>query len=238
MTSERHLEITHDRRTVPAVAWTPGRGAAPHPLVLAGHGGRGHKADAFVGAIRDELLPRGIAVAAIDAVGHGDRIEGEPSDEQIVRDLADPLTYATMAADWSAALDALLDTGEYDSNAIGYIGLSGGTLFGLPFVAADQRVAVAALGASGYQAAPMLGKAAAVFAPILRQAALRLDRPVLFHIQEEDDLFPAAGGRSLLAEFASTDKRLVTSLGTHEAVPPEALVRLCDWLAARLLAAG
>jgi dienelactone hydrolase len=203
---------------------------------MAGHGGRGTRTDPFISAVRNSPLPKGIAVAAIDAVGHGDRISGKPSDLELLRDLADPRTYKTMTADWHALLDLLLSEGSFDAKAIGYIGLSGGTLFGLPFVASARRVAAAAFGASGTEGFPMLSEASAVFAPILRQAAQTMTRPLIFHIQEDDDLFPAPGGRSLFAEFTSTDKELVSAAGTHRAVPPEALVRLCEWLATRLLA--
>lgn len=235
MPHERLFDVGDAGHTVPAVVWTP-EDDGPHPLVLAGHGGRGTKTDPFVSAVRDLLLPHGIAVAAIDAVGHGDRVSEPPTDLDVLADLATPNTYRTMKNDWKALLDSLLDRGVFDAKAIGYIGLSGGTLFGLPFVAADERVAIAAFGASGSEGAPMLSEASAVFAPILQKAARAMTRPLIFHIQEDDDLFPAPGGRSLLAEFASDDKELVSAPGTHQAVPPEALAGLCEWLATRLLA--
>lgn len=234
MTAEQRIELTGTDGPIPLVTWFPNRGRAPVPLVLAGHGGGGHKTDAFVGALRDRLLPRGIAVAAIDAVGHGDRASADPQPEDVIDAISEPASYDQMTADWTAALDALLDTGDFDAGAIAYAGLSGGTLFGLPFVAADERVCAAVLGACGYEGAPMLGEAPATFAPRLRQAALRYDRPTLFLLQTEDDFFPPAGGRTLFADLASTDKRLVESPGTHTEVPQKALDEAATWLDGRL----
>ena len=79
---ERRFAVECDGRTVPAIVWGVERERAP--LVLAGHGGGGHKADAFVEGLRARLAPRGVAVAAIDAVGHGDRGAGEPGPQAIV----------------------------------------------------------------------------------------------------------------------------------------------------------
>ncbi len=235
MATEREFRFTRGDHSVPTTLWLPDS-ETPPPLVLAGHGGQGNKTDAFVLAVRDSLLTRGIAVAAIDAVGHGARVSEPSSDADVLNDLANPETYETMTADWSALLNALLREHDFNTDAIGYIGLSGGTLFGLPFVAADERVAAAALGAAGTEGVPMLSDASAVFGPLLRRAARAMTRPLIFHIQEDDDFFPAVGGRALFAEITSSDKELTTAPGPHRAVPPESLAALCAWLANRLLA--
>lgn len=234
MTVKQELELSGSGGRIPLVIWSPAQGADPAPLVLVGHGGGGHKADAFVIALRDRLLPRGIGVAAIDAVGHGDRASADPQPEDVIRTISEADSYNQMTANWTATLDALLETGDFDSTAVAYAGLSGGTLFGLPFIAADERVSVAVLGACGYEGAPMLGEAPATFAPRLRAAATRYDRPVLFLLQAEDDFFPPAGGRTLFADLASTDKHLVESPGTHTEVPPSALDEATSWLHSQL----
>jgi len=236
MPRERHIDLERAGATIPALLWLPEGGAPPYPLVLAGHGGGGHKTDAFIAGLRDRLLPAGVAVAAIDAVGHGDRVEAAPTPEDVVRVIALAASYDAMTADWIATLDALLATGDFQSAAVGYAGLSGGCLFGLPFIAADQRIAAAVLGACGYEGAPLLDAAPATFAPILRAAAQRYDRPAFFVLQEQDDFFPPTGGRALFADLASADRELLASPGAHTQVPVSAVDRMTDWLVARLVA--
>ena len=76
--------------------------------------------------------------------------------------------------------------------------------------------------------------APSTFTPVLRDAAGRYDRPALFLVQEDDDLFPADGGRALFADLASPDKRLLASPGTHTEVPLGAVDEMVAWLADRL----
>ncbi len=230
MTDEQRIELPGTGRPIPLVVWSPTRGQAPAALVLAGHGGGGHKTDGFVTALRVRLLPRGIAVAAIDAVGHGDRASGDPQSDEVIRVISEAASYDQMTADCTAALDALLEAGEFDPNAVAYAGLSGGTLFGLPFVAADQRIRAAVLGACGYEGAPLLGAAPATFAPLLRTAATSYDRPALFLLQADDDFFPPDGGRALYDDLAASEKQLIESPGTHTEVPLSALDTAATWL--------
>lgn len=234
MAEEQRLKVIGTSGPVPLVVWLPDRSGSAVPLLLAGHGGGGHKADSFVTALRDRLLPRGIAVAAIDAIGHGDRASADPQPDDVIRVISEASSYEQMATDWTVSLDALLETGDFDAGAIAYAGLSGGTLFGLPFIAADERITVGVLGACGVEGAPLLGEAPSTFAPVLRAAARRYRRPALFYLQADDDFFPPDGGRSLFAELASNDKRLIESPGTHTEVPPSALDDAAAWLHTRL----
>jgi dienelactone hydrolase len=139
-----------------------------------------------------------------------------------------------MVADWTATLDALLASGDFEADAVGYDGLSGGCLFGLPYVASDRRIIAAVVGACGYEGVPLLADAPSTFAPVLRDAAQRYDRPVLFPLQADDDMFPASGGRALFADLASSDKRLLVSPGTHTEVPLSTVDEMTNWLADRL----
>lgn len=230
MMAEQRTELPGTGGPIPLVVWSPTRGDGQLPLVLAGHGGGGHKTDGFVTALRDRLLPRGIAVAAIDAVGHGDRASRVPQPDEVIRVISEAASYDQMTADWTAALDALLEAGEFDAGAVAYAGLSGGTLFGLPFVAADQRIRAAVLGACGYEGAPLLDAAPVIFAPLLRAAAIRYDRPVLFLLQSDDDFFPPEGGRTLYGDLATRDKQLIESPGGHTEVPLSALDTAAAWL--------
>lgn len=236
MTTERNLNLLGAHGPIPTVVWQPTEAGAAnqaneaYPLVLAGHGGGSHKTDGFVTALRDRLLQRSIAVAAIDAVGHGERAPDKQTPESVIRVISEAASYRQMTADWTAALDALLETGDFAAGAVAYAGLSGGTLFGLPFIASDERITAAVLGACGYEGAPLLGDAPSTFAPVLHEAAQDYHRPALFLLQADDDYFPPTGGQALYEDLASTDKQLVVSPGTHTEVPASALDQAVDWL--------
>ncbi len=54
-----------------------------------------------------------------------------------------------MVADWRATLDALAALPEVDTARVAYGGVSMGTMFGLPFVAAEPRIRAAVFGLCG-----------------------------------------------------------------------------------------
>lgn len=135
-------------RPVPGVLWTRDGAQTSTPLILIGHGGGGSK-DA-VGNLdsRDYYTGvRGIATAAIDGPVHGDRgpvtDTSHPAYSEMWRT---PGAIDDMNTDWARTLDALLALGEFDAGAVGYHGLSMGTMFGLPYVASESRIHTAVLG--------------------------------------------------------------------------------------------
>ena len=140
--TERAFELECEGRVVPGIVWTPERVEGPRPLVLIGHGGSGHKREPHIlGLARRLVRHDGIAAAAIDGPMHGDR-KTEVSLEEMRRRMqsSDSRNVATsqMVSDWKATLDALQKLPEIGVAPVGYWGLSMGTMFGLPFVAADS----------------------------------------------------------------------------------------------------
>ena len=117
-----------------------------------------------------------------------------------------------MVADWGTTLDAVQELPEVTPGPCGYWGLSMGTIFGLPVVAAETRVAVAVLGLMGI-AGPTKDRFAA-------DAAI-VECPLLFLVQWHDELFPRDLAFALFEAFASTDKRMHVSPGMHAEVPAE-----------------
>jgi dienelactone hydrolase len=128
-------------------------------------------------------------------------------------------------ADWKATLDALQKLPELGVGKVGYWGLSMGTMFGLPFVAAEPRIAVATLGLMG---TGVFGEGR------LERDAADVTCPVLFLQQWDDELIPRENGAALFGAIASTDKRLHAHPGAHAAVPPEEFTCTETFLAERL----
>ena len=234
--TERAFELECEGRVVPGIVWTPERVEGPRPLVLIGHGGSGHKREPHIlGLARRLVRHDGIAAAAIDGPMHGDR-KAEVSPEEMRRRMqsSDSRSIATgqMVSDWKATLDALQKLPEIGVAPVGYWGLSMGTMFGLPFVAAEPRIAAAVLGLMGVG-----GRYAAADGP-LATAAPEVRCPVLFLQQWHDELIARDHASALFDAIAAEDKRLHANPGAHSAVPREEFLFTQQFLTERLLARG
>ena len=229
---ERSITVDRGTGTVPGLLWTK-VGAGRSPLVLVGHGGSGKKDAANNLATRDFLTgQRGIATLAIDGPAHGDRgpvtDTSHPAYTEMWKNLR---VIDEMNEDWRATLDAALALGEFDSGAIGYYGLSMGTLFGLPLVAFEPRIAVAVLGLCGVRgtSSDRFGNAARLAAD-----AARITCPLMYHVQWDDERFERESAFELYGMLASTDKRLQSTPGPHASMGIEARNTIQSFLAARL----
>lgn len=231
--SERSFSLTCEDRRVPGVAWLPEGAEGPTPLVLIGHGGSGHKREPHIVSLARRLVRHaGIAAAAIDGPAHGDRKPADGSDDSLEerrrRYVGGEITDA-MVADWKATLDALQKIPEIGIGPVGYWGLSMGTMFGLPFVAAEPRVRVAVLG--------LMGSSLANGGRLLRDAA-DVRCPLLFLQQWNDELIPGDALAKLFDAIASDDKRLHANPGKHAAVPRDEFAYTETFLSERLRDAG
>lgn len=244
---QRRFDVTHDGRDVPGLLFEPdepGEGTAARPLVLLGHGGSGSKEEDYIVALARRLVRhRGFAACAIDGPVHGDRRPpdpaGEPPPDGLVllefsqRWSLDGSLTDLVVADWRAVLDALVAEraagGGPALGPVGYWGLSMGTIFGLPLVAAEPRIVVAVLGLMG-MTGPTRDRIAA--------DAPAVTCPVLFLAQWDDELFPLSRALELFAALGSTDKRLHAHPGRHAEVPPEEFGASEAFLARHLGVAG
>lgn len=205
---ERDFEVG----AVPGVLWSPEGADGPLPLVLLGHGATLEKRTGYLVSLARRLVRHhGIAAAAIDLPGHGNRMpEGGVPDLISMWTLPEVTDQAV--GEWQSVLGALDEAEGLGRPGLGYWGLSMGTLLGLSFVAAEPRVQVAVLGLAG-TTAPM--------APRLTADAARITCPVLFLMQWHDELFPRHGVLELFDAIGSTDKRMHVNPGLHSAVPVE-----------------
>jgi len=229
--AERSFEVDVDGRTVPGILWLPLAGAGPRPLVLLGHGATRHKRIDYLLALGRRLAgDHGFAVASIDGPGHGDRRPPGHDDEialftAFLTEWSREGTTDDMVADWRATIDALRDLDEVGDGPVGYWGLSMGTIYGVPLVAAEPRIQVAVFGLMGL-VGPTRDRMAA--------DAASITCPVLFIQQWDDALIPRAETFDLFDAISSVDKRLHAHPGDHAAVPVEEIVFSARFLARHL----
>lgn len=208
--AERTFTCAVGDRAAPVTVWLP-MSQQRCPLVLVGHGGTGHKRSEFVLAVVGPLVrERGIAVAAMDGPVHGDRRQS-PAPPAAVRDEFRALWEAggsvePMVADWRAVLDALCAFREIDSTRIGYYGLSMGTAYGLPLLAAEPRIRAAVIGMWG---------TSRVNSQRLADDARAVRCPTLFSLQWNDELFTREGQFELFDALACERKSMSIYRGGH-----------------------
>lgn len=226
-----------DGRRVPGVVFWPRAAGRRVPLILAQHGGSSHK-------LGQEILDwaalftdgHGIALAALDGPVHGARRAGGAdgaSREQTRADFfavweAPGSGIDAMIADWRATLDHLCADARIDTGAIGWLGVSMGTAYGLPLVAAEPRIRAAVLGMWGLSF-PNSARLA-VDAAAIRQ-------PVLFQQKWGDELFTREGQLQLFDALGGNDKWLCTYPGGHVRVEGRQLRDLETFLLEHLGAA-
>jgi dienelactone hydrolase len=230
---ERRFDVKCEERLVPGLLWTPEDASGPRPLIAVGHGGSGDKRMAYVLSLARRLVRhQGWAVCAIDGPGHGDRAGATLSTTTRAPGRGIPRDFLTemggvadaMTADWKATLAAVRELDEVGDGPLGYWGLSMGTMFGIPFVAATPEVRVAVLGLMG------------TFEPDQpwTAAAPHVRCPVLFLLQTDDELVPAERALALFRDLGSEDKRLHAHPGLHSAVPVEEIDASESFLARHL----
>jgi dienelactone hydrolase len=228
-TIERAFTIDREGQAIPGVFWQPAMTNSAMPLVLLGHGGSGHKRNSRMSMLGHLFSGTyGWSAAAIDGPVHGDRGGITDSNDpayQAMWQNSDPVP--GVLDDWIAILDALSEFELIDAARIGYWGVSMGTMFGLPLVAAVKRIKVAVLGKAG-----MTGSSAtrSGIAPTFEGYAPLVTQPVLFTMQWDDERFGRAGQLDLFDRIGSTDKRLCVYPGKHADNGPDSFEAQADFL--------
>jgi pimeloyl-ACP methyl ester carboxylesterase len=223
----RDLEVVVDGRHVAGACWAPDTLPSASPLVVFGHGLTHDCRSPFhvpIAAILAEEF--GIASLALDAPGHGSRMPRSDAGREEIwlayREQWRADGGAGIAAEISAAIAQVGAVLGATPGPIAYWGLSLGTQYGLAFLAREQRVRAAVLGLFGV-------------GPVVRGYAERVQCPVLFLLQEADELHPTDSVEELFRCLASRDKRLIASPGPHEGVPPAVVRTAIAFIARRLI---
>ena len=226
---ERAFALECFGRSVPAVLWMPANEPGPFPLVLAGHGFTMNKHTLYPLTLpRDLVVDFRLAVAAIDVPGHGerqpDRGRDAPACEGAWRDHWQAHGAKEIAEELRATLDELQRLPEIGRAAVGYWGLSLGTQYGVGFLAEEPRVVAAVLGLSGL---PDPG-------PRIAAYAAKVDCPVFFIQQLDDEVASLERSNALFERLASKEKILRSNPGRHMAVPGATFEDAYRFLAERL----
>ena len=230
MTGPTPLDVTSAGVSIPTVYWAPPQ--APCGVVISCHGGSGHKMSAGNQAIAAACTARGLTVVAIDGPVHGDRREDRSTHPQRAIESyreawKQGVGRTSIGDDMSAALDALQALPGYGDLPVGYIGVSMGTGYGIPFLSRERRVAAAAIGLWGmsYPASDHLW-----------EHARNIECAVWFTQQWDDPKFERSSTFELFDTIGAKDKRLVAYPGGHVELEGERLDDAMDFLAKRLRA--
>jgi dienelactone hydrolase len=210
-TAEFSLQRAHSSRPVTGAFWKA-EGDESAPLVLMGHGASGNRYQAPISHLAQRFTAEaGCHVLSIDGPVHGLRQVGPGGREAFGEEARRAGFIDDMVADWRAALAAVAAQARIGDCA--YFGLSMGSIFGIPLVAALGDVKAAVLGLLGTT------HAGGPFAQRMLADAARIECPVLFLMQLEDELFPRDGYLTLFDALASGDKRIHANPGLHPEVP-------------------
>ena len=227
--TRREFTVTAEGRKVPVAVWMPENAKGKCPLLLAGHGGSGHKLSQLILDFALPMARQGCVVAAIDGPVHGARravfAEGLPVRDEFLALWRAGGSVDPTVTDWRAAIDALCTLPEVDTGAIGWYGVSMGTAYGLPLVAAEPRIRAAVLGMWGlsYPNSERLG-----------EDALQVKCPVLFQQKWGDEIFTRESQVELFDKLGSADKRLTVYMGGHKNPEGEQLDEIFAYLLGRV----
>ena len=228
----REFLIQGGPRPVSGVLWQPRQPVPEAPLVCCGHGASGDRHQAPIPWLARRLAGQhGCSVLSIDGPVHGRRHVPPGGRESFWPEWQREATVEDMIADWQVALDFAQAQPDVGHGRVGYWGLSMGTIYGAPFVAAEPRVSVAVLGLMGVTGPPHY------LARIAADAAA-ITCPVLFLMQLEDELFSREQCLALFDALTSTDKRLHANPGLHPQVPVEELGHSLEFLVRHLHGGG
>ena len=231
-TGARDFRLKAPAREITGALWLPENHTANTPLILCGHGASGDRYQAPIPHLARRFREIGAGTLALDGPVHGLRQVGPGGREALSQAFRRPELTDEMVADWLLSLSAICETEGLTANPLAYFGLSMGTIFGIPTLAAaaaqgiEFRASVLGLaGTSG--AVGFLGER-------LASDAAAINHPVLFLMQLDDELFDRQGYLALFDAIGSDDKRLHANPGLHPEIPSEEVDASFGFLSARL----
>ncbi len=214
----REFVLDRDGRAVPGTLWHSESSRSGGPLICLGHGASGDCYQVPIPRLAREFAgDLGFFALAIDGPVHGRRRKGDGAMEATLEEWERVGCVEDMIADWKFAIDTVQALPEVGIGDLGYWGLSMGTIFGLPLVATEQRIKAAVLGLMGI-------RGPAHYKGIVNELAPRIQCPLLYLLQLEDELVTRAEGLQMFDAIGSKNKRLHANPGLHDEVPMEELL--------------
>ncbi len=232
VTGARDFRLESPDRLITGALWLPDEHRPDTPLILCGHGASGDRYQAPIPHLARRFLADGVGTLALDGPVHGLRQVGPGGRAALAEAFKRPELTDEMVGDWLLALAAVRESTGLADNPLAYFGLSMGSIFGIPTLAAAAargiEVRASVLGLAGTTGAVgFLGER-------LARDAAAVTHPVLFLMQLEDELFDREGYLALFDAIGASDKRLHANPGLHPEIPAEEVDAAFSFLSARL----
>jgi dienelactone hydrolase len=225
---------------VPGYLQLPPQAKGPVACVLLLHGWSGSKANFWAdnnyvsgGNVRRALLKEGLAVFALDAQCHGDRISqnefapvnpsGPPGVPPRKGYFTQREIYVQTTIDYRRAIDYLKGRAEIDSARIGALGYSMGGTQTFLLTAVEPRIKAAVACATPADLAPDSLIAPRRFAPAIGA------RPFLMVMGRRDELCTPEEAEQVFRRIGSPQARLSFYDGTHK-IGPAFVPEAAGWL--------
>lgn len=229
--NETHQFIAEsgNHRNVSGCLWIPKTELKQCVLVAFLHGASGNRVQVPIPYLANSLASRGIASLAIDGPVHGLRKKLDGGRIALYAEMSKPKAFNNLFKDWELAISLSESKLQFEVQTLAYFGLSMGTFFGIPYLANrhlnGNTTAAAVLG--------LLGPTGVVapFRKRLLQDANSVEFPLLFLLQQDDEMFNRDGCLELYNALSSPSKQLRENPGKHSDVPTAELDHSIDFLA-------
>ena len=139
-----HLRVEFngiDGDRVPAFLYIPKNGNEKHPTVFLQYGSGGSKKTDYIVQIGKQFVDNGFVVLTIDSAFRGERRHPDKKDPFVLKQL-DYRRFEHYCADYSRAVDYLMQRKEVDKERLAFVGISWGAITGITFVAHEPRIKV------------------------------------------------------------------------------------------------
>lgn len=232
-TSHQFVTEHNTHRKVSGCLWMPEHETRNGVIVSFLHGASGSRFQAPIPYLANLFARRGIASLAIDGPVHGLRKKLDGGRIALYAEMSKPRAFDNLFKDWELALNLAEAKLQFSIPAVAYFGLSMGTFFGIPYLANrslhGESITAAVLG--------LMGPSGVVspFRKRLLHDATNVDCPLLFLLQQHDEMFTRKSCLELFNSLSSSSKLLRENPGKHTDVPNSEFDHTFEFICQHLL---